>query len=142
MKKIFIIACSFCLIFSAAAASHAARLVWDAPPPCGDPDTCPVEGYVVYYGDVEADETFNMRVTTGTEQQLAPLRLQIGTTYRFAVSAYNAAGESDPSVPVTYTVPAYEPGDDSLPPEELVIQLPGRVSSIRFVFEEQAPAGQ
>jgi len=135
MRKTFIIACSFFLIFSAAAVSQAARLAWDAPPPCGEPDTCPVEGYVVYYGEVGTDDTFNMRVTTGTEQQLAPLRLQYGKTYRFAVSAYNKAGESATSDPVEWTVPEYVPGEDNLPPDELVINLPNGINSLRFVFE-------
>jgi hypothetical protein len=94
-----------------------------------------VAGYVVYYGEVGTQDTFNMKVTAGTEQQLAPLRLQIGKTYRFAVSAYNKAGESAPCDPVEYTVPAYDPGDDSLPPDELVIVVPNGIGSLRFVFE-------
>jgi len=90
---------------------------------------------VVYYGEVGTDDTFNMRVTTGTEQQLAPLRLQYGKTYRFAVSAYNKAGESATSDPVEWTVPEYVPGEDNLPPDELVINLPNGINSLRFVFE-------
>jgi len=136
MRKTFIVACSLLLILSATAVSSAARLAWDAPPPCGEPDTCPVEGYVVYYGEVGTEDTFNMKVTTGTEQQLAPLRLQYGKTYRFAVSAYNKAGESAPCDPVEYTVPEYDPGEDVLPDDELVIVVPNGIGSLRFVFEQ------
>ena len=135
MKKIFIIVCSCFLIFSVAAVSSAARLVWDAPAPCGEPDTCPVEGYNIYYGEVGADQEYNVSVSA-IGQELAPLRLSPGSTYWFSVSAYNAAGESARCEPVEYAVPAYAPGDDQLPPEEMVIVLPGGINALRFVFDQ------
>jgi len=52
---------------------------------------------------------------------ISPLVLQPGADYQFAVSAYNAAGESALCDPATYTVPGYAPPDARLLENDLVI---------------------
>lgn len=131
MKKLSMLLIAI-LVLSFVGMASAARLIWDEPVPCGDPNTCPVEGYNIYYGVVGMEDVYKVTVTGATEQQLVPLRLSLGKTYRFAVSAYNAAGESAQSNSVEYTVPQYQPGDDVLPDNELVIIIPGTVRTLRF----------
>jgi len=73
------------------------RLAWDA-----NPVTDEVTGYRLYYGPKSQTYTNTTdvgSVTTATITTLAP-----GTTYFFAVTAYNASGlESDYSNEVSYT---------------------------------------
>lgn len=115
------------LCLSLASASQAARLVWTA-------STGAVQGYTVYYHDtgvpVTPETEYHRNLpSTPTEYDLAGLNLQHGKTYQFCLTAYNSAGESGRSNTVDYTVPAYAPPADLLPP--VVIVIPGASVSIR-----------
>ncbi len=86
------------LILLIAASVSAENLVWDAsttPPEC-------VDGYNVYFnGEVQ-------NVGKVTSCDIAALPLESCTLYTLWVTAYNSAGESEPSNTVTY-VKVYEP---------------------------------
>jgi hypothetical protein len=78
--------------------SRSAELAWDP-----SPDTS-VVGYNVYYG--VASRTYTNVVTVGSVTNMSVHGLVEGTTYYFAVTAYNILGvESDYSAEVSYQVP-------------------------------------
>jgi hypothetical protein len=62
-----------------------------------------IEGYKVHYGTSSTNPHESIKVGTTTSYSLDKLSLSEGTQYFFSVSAYNAAGESDPCAPVAYT---------------------------------------
>src|SRR5664280_1352135 len=89
-----------CLIFAQpnAFATQSVSLAWDP-----SPDTN-VVGYKVYYG--VASRTYTNIVDVGDVTNTTISGLVEGTTYYFAVTAYNILGmESDFSAEVSYTVP-------------------------------------
>jgi hypothetical protein len=78
--------------------SQNVTLAWDA-----NPETN-VVGYVVHYGNVSGVYTNSVNVTGDVSATLT--NLQEGTTYYFAVTAYNSDGlESIPSSEISYEVP-------------------------------------
>jgi hypothetical protein len=99
-----------CLIFaqSNAFATQSVSLAWDP-----SPDTN-VVGYKVYYG--VASRTYTNIVDVGDVTNTTISGLVEGTTYYFAVTAYNILGmESDFSAEVSYTVPV-STGTGNQPP--------------------------
>src|SRR5437867_3419151 len=84
------------LTLSASAAS--VTLVWNASPGTN------IAGYNVYYG--VASRTYTNKVNVGNATNATVSGLIAGTTYFFAVSAYDTYGlESDYSNEMSYTVP-------------------------------------
>jgi hypothetical protein len=85
------------LIYTLSAGSaFAASLAWNA---CsGD-----VDGYKVYYGTNATNPSSMINVGDVTQYSIDSLPLNENQQYYFCVSAYNAAGESDPCAPVAYT---------------------------------------
>jgi hypothetical protein len=78
--------------------SQNVTLAWDA-----NPETN-VVGYVVHYGGASGVYTNTLSVVSGISATVT--NLQEGTTYYFAVTAYNADGlESIPSSEISYEVP-------------------------------------
>src|ERR1022692_2237899 len=99
-----------CLIFAQpnAFAIQSVSLAWDP-----SPDTN-VVGYKVYYG--VASRTYTNIVDVGDVTNTTISGLVEGTTYYFAVTAYNILGmESDFSAEVSYTVPV-STGTGNQPP--------------------------
>ncbi len=72
-----------------------ATLSWD---PVNDPT---VQGYNVYYGT--SSRHYQTYANAGPHTTYTVTNLQPGTTYYFAVTAYNSAGESDYSDEVSAT---------------------------------------
>ncbi len=69
--------------------------------PSSDPS---VTGYIIYWGTVSADYTASNNVGTNTAVTIS--NLAAGTTYYFALKAYDAAGlQSAFSPEISYTVP-------------------------------------
>lgn len=94
------------------AAGSAATLVWDA-------SSGTVDGYKVHYGTISGNPSNTLDVGNTTLYDLNNLPLAEGVTYYICVSAYNAAGESQPCAPVAFT-----PGDNTppLPPMGLMAE--------------------
>src|SRR5437867_4474089 len=89
------------LTWSASAAS--VTLVWNASPGTN------IAGYNVYYG--VASRTYTNKVNVGNATNATVSGLIEGTTYYFAVTAYDSNGlESDYSNEMSYTVPV-NPGN-------------------------------
>ncbi|HPL63707.1 MAG TPA: malectin domain-containing carbohydrate-binding protein [Syntrophales bacterium] len=94
----FILAAVLCL---PAGSAHAANvsLAWDANSETG------LAGYKVYYGTASRNYSQTMNVGNWTTCTLSGL--SEGTTYYFAVTAYDISGMESPySVEVSYTIPA------------------------------------
>ncbi len=81
-----------------------------------DPGSGEITGYRIYYGTTPNNYSENLEVGNVTEYKLDPLPLEAGTTYYFAVKAYNGAGESEFSNSVSWTVKDTTP---PLPPKGL-----------------------
>ncbi len=62
----------------------------------------PVSGYKVYVG--EAPGSYTRTINVGTVTSSTVNSLTVGRMYYFAVTAYNSAGESDPSNEVSKTI--------------------------------------
>jgi len=102
------------LVLSFAVTTNAASLVWDA-------STGTVEGYVVYYGagempaTIDRDDEASVGVynvagdSTRVDNIETLFSIPPGASTWFAVSAWNAAGESLPCAPVAFMRPGYEP---------------------------------
>ena len=94
-----------CGLFAAALLSAAAQaaqssvsLAWNAD--SGNN----IAGYNLYYG--VASHNYTTKVTTGHSTNASVSNLAVGTTYFFAVTAYDTSGlESDYSGEISYTVP-------------------------------------
>jgi hypothetical protein len=117
MKKLNMILMAI-LVLSFAVTTNAASLVWD-------PSTGTVEGYVVYYGagempavidrDDPAVGVYNVAGDTTRVENIETLfSIPPGALAWFAVSAWNAAGESLPCAPVAFARSGYEPRADRL----------------------------
>ncbi|MGD9017025.1 MAG: fibronectin type III domain-containing protein [Desulfobacterales bacterium] len=91
----------------------AATLVWD-------PNTDTVDGYKIYYGENPSSLSNSVNAGMVTQYNLDTLRLSENIEYFFCVSAYNSAGESDPSTAVSYT-----PADQTppTPPGGFLVEL-------------------
>src|ERR1043166_6787945 len=74
--------------------ARALKLAWD--PSTG------ATGYKLYYGTSSSNYTSVVNAGNSTSNTINGL--QIGTTYYFAVSAYNASTESAPSSEISYTI--------------------------------------
>ncbi len=104
LKEYFSLCLGFMLFVAAllcAADSQAASvtLAWDQSPD-------PVTGYKIYYGTQSVLTNPSTEVDAGNVLQTTLATLTSGTTYYFALKAYNAYGQSGFSNEVTYTVPA------------------------------------
>src|SRR6266481_7779941 len=91
------------ILFSAAvplsAFAASVTLVWNPSPGTN------VAGYNVYYG--VASRTYTNKVNVGNVTNATISGLIVGTTYYFAVTAYDTYGlESDYSTEISYTVPS------------------------------------
>lgn len=76
--------------------TSSATLTWDAV------TGTPISGYKVYVG--EAPRQYTQTINVGTVTSSTVNSLTVGRTYYFAVTAYNSAGESDPSNEVSKTI--------------------------------------
>jgi hypothetical protein len=85
-----------------------ATLAWDANTESG------VEGYIMYYGTTSPNYQHNVDVGNTTGCTISGL--EPGQVYYFAVTAYNATGESGFSEEVSYEIPF-----DSSTPDEVII---------------------
>jgi hypothetical protein len=110
MKAFAIIAI---LVFCWGGLLSAATLVWD-------PNTDTVDGYKVYYGQSASSLSNSVNAGLDTQFNLDTLPLSENIEYFFCVSAYNSAGESDPSTAVSYT-----PADQTppTPPGGFLVEL-------------------
>jgi Fibronectin type III domain len=78
-------------------------LAWNADPATSNPGTNPA-GYMLYIGTSSGNYTQTTNVGTATAVTVSSL--QSGTTYYFAVTAYNSAGVQSPfSNQVSYKAP-------------------------------------
>jgi len=84
------------MAFVSIAVVSAATLVWD-------PSSGTVDGYNVYYGTSATNPGASVNVGDTTQYSIDSLPLSENVQYYICVSAYNAAGESNPSAPVAYT---------------------------------------
>jgi hypothetical protein len=90
-----------CLLFggliSSALGAQSASVSWNASTSYG------VTGYILYYGTASGVYTYTNN--NGLATNITVMNLQVGTTYYFVVTAFNASGyESYPSSQVSYTV--------------------------------------
>ena len=92
------------MVFTTITVGSAATLVWDA-------SAGTVDGYKVYYGTGATNPSESVNVGNVTQYAIDSLPLSENVQYYLSVSAYNTAGESDPTAPVAYT-PA-----DTTPPQ-------------------------
>lgn len=143
---IFLAVCALFLILPAQGQSAKVGLRWD---PSASADA--VTGYKVYYGTTTA--TYQNVLDVGPVQTTVVSNLVSGTTYFFAVTAYNAQGlESVPSNEISYTPPAAPTLVKALPdgPGKVKIEIPftGTVKAFRVYTNNVAmlsatvPAGQ
>jgi hypothetical protein len=110
--------------------SHAADLTiaWDAP---SDGITA---GYIVFYGT--APQSYSAQVDVGHTTTYTVENLLAGTTYYFAVRAYDATGVlSDPSAEVTGTTASAPPAvtEPARPPVVTTLTLSADVTSPQLV---------
>jgi hypothetical protein len=89
------------LIFLVAGDATAWTLMWDN-------STGTVEGYLVEISD-DNGETWKYIYATDTPGLNLDDKAAFNRTYMFRVSAFNAAGVSAPTEPLTWTRPAYTP---------------------------------
>ena len=125
MKKIMILVA---MLFLCATLAIAADLKWDDP---GEQWEI-ISGYVVYYTD--GTEQFNKQIFkadvvradgTVTYTNFEPqLNLAYGVEYTFYITAFNDAGESEPSNSVTYLREGFVPPTDVLPAAVSLPQSP------------------
>jgi hypothetical protein len=95
------------------------NLAWDANT---EPD---LAGYKIYWGDSEIPPFANA-ADAGNVTSYTVTGLSIGSTYYFAATAYDSAGnESGYSDILKYTVP----------PDRLVIEIPVRPKKFVIIFE-------
>lgn len=114
------------LLFAIGSAAGAHRawgvtLAWDA-------NTDNATGYIVYYQ--HADDPIYSEVVQGRENTTLAIsngKFQPGLEYSFWVTAYNSAGESEPSNTVTWTAPEYIPENNPAP---IIINIPGVPASL------------
>lgn len=98
------------MLFTLMGWSATANFVWDA-----NPASDAVTGYRIYWGP--NSRTYTNNVTLGNVTTGSVTNLNEGDTYYFAATAYNAAGESDFSNEVFFTVPMPRPqGPSALRP--------------------------
>jgi hypothetical protein len=113
-KKRLLILSSIALSITFTTSIWAATLVWD-------PNTDQVDGYKVYYGTSQTNLGTSIDVGDNTSCNLDQLPLSEEVQYFFSVSAYNTAGESGKTTPLSYT-----PADTTppAPPTGLEASLP------------------
>ena len=135
--RILVAAITLVLLHCAASrvAAASVTLAWD---PNSDPN---VSGYKVYYGPDSGTYPFVINAGNKTTQLVA--NLQHGTTYYFAVTAYNVQGlESDFSGEIPYTVPLPLQGISALGDGSFRVRfegLPGRTYRIEYTESLTAP---
>ena len=101
-KKGFVLSMTMAFVVLIVSSGIAATLQWDPVPHA--------TGYKLYYGKAAGSYTQSVNVGNVIHYDLDTLPLTQGITYYFAVTAYNAAGESSSSAPVSWTPP------DTVPP--------------------------
>jgi hypothetical protein len=69
-----------------------------------------VDGYYLFYGKTTSTPIKKINVGNKTQYNLDTISLTAGVKYYFWVTAYNAAGESNPTAPIAYS------RGDSTPP--------------------------
>ena len=99
IKKLFPISIVISSVFVFFACTcFALSLNWEAP------DSGPVDGYRVYYGQNKTSMEYHQQVDKNTLSiSLNSIFMEAGNTYSFGVKAYNATGESEFSNIVSYT---------------------------------------
>ena len=123
MKKLLLLCLLTTIAISVAPfPAAAATLEWDAP--AGS-----VDGYLVEISDDEgATWAYNYTVAGDVTALNLDDKCAFMTSYRFRVSAFNAAGISPPCDPVSWTRGAYTPPPDNPLPAVTGGQQPGIVS--------------
>lgn len=122
---LLLLSCLLALFFSASLhGGTSLTLAWDRSP---SPD---VVGYTVYYGT--SSHSYTNSVQTGADVVYTIRALEEGTTYFFAVTAYDSnRTESDFSNEITYTVPVVQPAIQVsiMPGGQVMLKVTGRVGS-------------
>jgi hypothetical protein len=120
-KKFFIFIFALILLGVMTIHGTAATLMWD-PPDEGVPT-----GYVVYSreaGSTVAPYSVPLPVEV-EEYPITADKYEPGKTYEFWVTAFNAAGESDPAGPLSHALDAFTPPTN---PPPIVIVIPSTVT--------------
>lgn len=114
MFKYFVL--SLFLVSSALAQDATIRVIWDANQ---EPD---LAGYKIYYGQQSRNYTTTVNPGNATEVDIS--NLDRGTTYFFAVTAYDQSGnESDFSQEVSILIPEPRDSDPPARPVNVKIQI-------------------
>ncbi len=101
-RRILVVLVTCFVFLMRAQAGQSVSLAWDA-----SPDTN-VVGYFLYYGTTSG--AYSSKINAGGSTTATVTNLTLGTTYYFAATAYDAAGdESVPSNEISYAVPTNGP---------------------------------
>jgi len=131
LRRFAVLVVTFCVVWVSAQRARAVTLAWDP-----SPDTN-VAGYYVHYGTVSG--SYTTHVDTGSATTFQVTDLVPGTTYYFAVTAYNAQKiQSAPSGEIAYTAPEVVP-----PPAAGVVRiLPAGATNRLPRLQLQVPANR
>ena len=105
------------------------RLSWDLPA-----TGTSVDGFVVYFSPTNQsggaiEYSYTIDDPTVHSVPLKTLKIQAGIEYKYEVIAYtHACGASDRSDPVIYTVAEFNPPENNLPPNTVIVVTPSGVN--------------
>jgi len=114
-----------------ASTAKAAALAWDE-----YDNQAAITGFVIYSQEVGTDDLRSIKLDdpAATSYPLNPLNYQPGRTYRFWISAYNDAQESERTQAENdWTVPVFSPLEN---PPDIVITIPGPVGRLQINVDQ------